>query len=211
MFTLDKYTFDITFRNGVEITMGGKENDPVLIQIFEYLGNESTPRIASSFNMISGEYQTYKRNWYGKYEVNISKWDNELGLVHLKKITYDERNQNVLFVLDPLDDMDFKVWSDVIDKLYKEREFIPTIKYKHESFDENLYYRIYRVGRHSKDQWGNQSGWPGFIWQTWRKFWTWDNPRDWSTLTPIEIINDIVGITENQPNGIRFVVDPYYL
>ena len=127
-----------------------------------------------------------------------------MGLVHLKKITYDERNQNVLFVLDPLDDMDFKVWSDVIDKLYKEREFIPTIKYKHESFDENLYYRIYRVGRHSSDE-------TNVVWQTWRRFWTWNNPRDWSILTPIEIINDIVGITENQSNGIRFVVDPYYL
>ena len=117
MFTLDKYTFDITFRNGVEITMGGKENEPVLIQIFEYCGKESNPRIAASFNMMSGEYQTYIRNWYGKYEVNISKWDNELGLVHLKKITYDERNQNVLFILDPLDDTDFEVWSGVIDKL----------------------------------------------------------------------------------------------
>lgn len=204
MFTLDKYTFDITFRNGVEITMGGKENDPVLIQIFEYCGKESTPRIVASYNLISGQTEIFPRNWYGKYEVNISKWDNELGLVHLKKITYDERNQNVLFVLDPLDDMDFKVWSDVIDKLYKEREFIPTIKYKHESFDENLYYRIYRVGRHSSDE-------TNVVWQTWRRFWTWNNPRDWSILTPIEIINDIVGITENQSNGIRFVVDPYYL
>ena len=63
MFTLDKYTFDITFRNGVEITMGGEENDPVLIQVFEYCGKESNPRIAASFNMMSGEYQTYIRNW----------------------------------------------------------------------------------------------------------------------------------------------------
>lgn len=204
MFTLDKYTFDITFRNGVEITMGGEENDPVLIQIFEYCGKESTPRIVASYNLMSGQTEIFPRNWYGKYEVNISKWDNELGLVHLKKITYDERNQNVLFILDPLDDTDFEVWSDVIDKLSKERGFIPTITYPHLNFDENLYYRIYRVGRPTPSE-------LNVVWQTWRRFWSWQAPRNWVELTPIEIINDIVGITENHTNSIRFVVDPYYL
>lgn len=211
MFTLDDFTFDINFRNGVEITMGGKENTPVMIQIFEYLKNESNPRILASFNLMSGQTQTFLKNWYSNYEINISKWDDEFGLIHLKKISYDERNQNILFVADPIDDEELLVWEGVINKLHIERGIIPTIILKNEDFIESDYYKIYKVGRNVKTSSGLQSGWPAFIWATWRNFWSWDNPRDWSNLTSKEIIEDIVGITENDVAFDGFVTKSYYL
>jgi hypothetical protein len=73
------------------------------------------------------------------------------------------------------------------------------------------FYKSYNIGRFGKQsgndyklgKWNDKKK-KGNIWfGNWRVFWSYRNPRDWDTLNSIEVIEDILGISESK--GI-----PYY-
>ena len=200
------YKFDINFLDGVYVNIQDSNDEVLYVQILEYFKNESAPRIFDSLNMMGGDTKHMYRPWYGNWEVNIHKWDDDEGIVKIHTERYNEFGKNVLFVLFAETDAEYNTWVSMIHRLGNARGFVPTILEGGSEYNSNNFYRIYEIGRFDQVTSGLQQGYPNNMWASWRYFWSWAQPRNWNLLSSEEIFNDIVGITESSPNFRGFIV-----
>ena len=127
-------------------------------------------------------------------------------MVHIESVSYNEVNKNILFRLDTIHSDEFSMWYDIIESEAVVRGFIPTIIHFNESFDTNLYYKIYNVGRFVQNGTSEEHGYPNNFWGLFRYFWSWNQPRDWRYLNSQQIVEDIIGITERDINFRGFIL-----
>lgn len=228
----------ITTKDGIEIEWtynprptvkvdGGNDDEVFLVQIFEYYKNNSVPFLLDSYLIENGGAFQYNVTYYGKFELRVIRFDEQLGHTEIFRDVYNDLGERVRFVIGTQslsEEIDF---YNVIDEYVRQSKCVPTIvstlenSTNFEVTDEVLsydidwdseYYKTYYVGRNQflgdnlyEHRWRNVS------YGNWRLFWSLNNPREYNNLTSKEIAEDILGITEKYNNHKGFVVTPSYL
>lgn len=206
MYTSVDYKFDVRFNSGIVINVNIPQNEVAYIKVSEYFKNKSTPIVIDSSNVVDGDEYTFYRNWYSRYQIDCYRFDNNLGIIHVKTIHYNELNKPILFRLETPLIEEFKFWSDIIQTESAVRGFIPTIVHFDEPYDYKMYYNVFNIGRFDQDGSLQEHGYPNNWWGSFRYFWSWNQPRDWKYLNSKEIVEDIIGIAERNPNFKGFIL-----
>lgn len=203
----------ISFNEGLRIRISG-DDQIYLVQVFEYMPGSELPNLIYGLNLLNNDESFEGRMWYGKYKVDISRWDEELGIILLHSHTYDDRGKDVFFRIDNSNLRATRSWVDEVKNYVQMTGCIPHIL---TSFNEELsietpkegveYYNSYNIGRYYQETNGDIPQAHGEIrYSLFRKYWSHHNPRNWEKLQHNQIARDILGLTEWE-DGILFTTD----
>jgi len=206
MYTSADYKFDVKFNSGITIDVNIPVAEVVYIKLSEYFKNESTPIVIDSSNAMDGDVYTFPRNWYSRYQIDFYRFDNDLGVVHIQTINYNEVDNPILFRLDTVHADEFGMWADIIEAESMVRGYIPTILHFNEKYDPKMYYNVFNIGRFEQNGTSREHGYPNNWWGCFRYFWSWTQPRDWKYLNSKQIVEDIIGITERDYDFRGFIL-----
>jgi hypothetical protein len=155
------------------------------------------------------------RNWfnvpiefYGEFEISISKYIPNYGIKKIYTHRYNDYGKFVRFNLqtDNLDEC--VLWVERVMEYKKIHGCKPLINTRFDEVNKKFsdyyninnidYYKTYNVGRFPKkstDFKTLDARQEGLIWYgNWKKFWSYQHPRCWKTLSSQEIIDDILGL-----------------
>ena len=228
----------ITTKDGIEIEWtynpcptvkvdGGNDGEVFLVQIFEYHKNNSVPFFLESYLIENGGDFQYNVTYYGKFELRVIRFDEQLGHSEIFRDVYNDLGEKVRFVIGTQSFAEELEFSYVIDEYVRHSKCIPTIVSTLESstkfevttevlsdeIDWNSeYYKTYYVGRNVFNGDNKyEHRWRNVSYGNWRLFWSLNNPREYHSLSSKEIAEDILGITEKYNNHKGFIVTPSYL
>ena len=228
--TFDNVNIEWTYdpRPLLKVT-GGNEGEVFLVQIFEYFKNNSYPYFLESHLVVDGGLFDYGVTWHGNFEFRVLRFDEQIGPVEIFRDRYNDFNKPVKFILNTTSKSEQELFLSAVNRYVSETKCIPTIetKLQNSTFPQNYqdleqelsknsfdstYYTTYWVGRNY--YFGDnyyEHRWRSISYGNWREFWSFNNPRDYSTLSSVEIAEDILGFTEKDNKHDCFVVTPSYL
>ena len=216
----------------VKIT-GPNDNEVFLLQVFEYHAGNTIPYLLESYLIANTEAFHYDVSYYGKFELRVLKFDEDLGPVEIFRDVYNDAGKRVKFILRTDLVEEERIFAEVVNDYIKQSgcigEIVSTLEHtirfpevhlsnghiveQYADVDYNgEYYKIFYIGRNEFN--GDnlyEHRWRNVSYGNWRLFWSFHNPRKYHNLESREIAEDILGFTENKPNGVKFTVTPSYL
>jgi hypothetical protein len=183
------------------------------VEMREYVDNDDKSLNVDSYKVSSSD--TLWRTWfnvpiefYGEFEISISKYVPNYGIKKIYTHRYNDYGKFVRFNLET-DDLDECIlWVERVMEYKKIHGCKPLINTRFDevnkkfpdyySIDDIDYYKTYNIGRFPKkstDFKTLDARQEGLIWYgNWKKFWSYQHPRCWKTLSSQEIIDDILGL-----------------
>jgi hypothetical protein len=183
------------------------------VEMREYVDNDD-----KSLSIDSYKLSPTKSGWrnhfdvpiefYGEFEISISKYVSNYGIKKIYTHRYNDYGKFVRFNLDTNDLDECILWVERVMEYKKIHGCKPLIITKFDevnkkfsdyySIDNIDYYKTYNIGRFPKkstDFKTVDARQEGVIWYgNWKKFWSYQHPRCWKTLSSQEIIDDILGL-----------------
>jgi hypothetical protein len=143
------------------------------------------------------------------FEFLVYKFNYDLGLQLVYQHRYDDRGKYIQFNLVTDDFEEALLWEQRVLRYVELHGCIPLIKsnfeeinHRHKSFflsHRPPTYRTYNIGRfpkRSRDFKTFDHRKKGLLWfGNWKTIWSYQHPRPWTSLTPQEIADDILGLT----------------
>lgn len=184
-----------------------------LVELREYKKNQETSMWIETFN-ISHEPDAFSKyfycgiEFYMDFEINVYKLLDDVGIVKIFTHRYNDNGKMIRFDLHTDSLNEAKIWNDKIFE-YKKIHGCKTqvlskfdqINRLHDFYYETtgLYpYKTYRLGRFPKvsnDFKSKDPRTPGYILMGyWKKFWSYQHPRNWNELNSEQIAEDILGL-----------------
>jgi hypothetical protein len=212
---INNVSISYSFDDGIDVTVQGPDNY-YYVEVREFLPNSTESCFLEGYH-ITKEFQPCYRNTKFRYAVNfhfdfellVFKTDPNYGLVNIFRHRFDVRDKLVLFNLYTEDYEEAKLWYDKCLLFTDIHGCKPVIRTNFEDLNhrnknyfltEGLeFYTTYNIGRFSKvsndfrsvgDKRVENITWFGL----WRKFWSYQHPREWKLLTSEEIVDDILGL-----------------
>ena len=213
----------------VKVT-GDNNNEVFLVQIFEYYKGNTIPYFLESYLLPNGTIFQYNVTYYGKFEIRVIRFSDEIGHYEIFRDVYDDRGKDVRFVLNTKSLAEEELMIGSVNQYIKENGCNPTIQTKiynspnfeetkqslEDSFDsmsfDSPYYKTFWVGRnfwYGDNHYEHRFGYISY--GNWRLFSSFHNPRDYYNLSAVEVAEDILGLTEKYNKHDGFVVTPSYL
>ena len=183
------------------------------VEMREYVDNDD-----KSFSIDSYKVSPTRAAWrnyfgvpiefYGEFEISISKYVPNYGIKKIYTHRYNDYGIFVRFNLET-DDLDECVlWVERVMEYKKIHGCKPLINTRFDEVNKKFsdyysinnidYYKTYNIGRFPKrstDFKTLDARQEGLIWYgNWKKFWSYQHPRCWKTLSSQEIIDDILGL-----------------
>jgi hypothetical protein len=146
--------------------------------------------------------------FYGEFEISISKYVPNYGIKKIYTHKYNDYGKFVRFNLET-DDLDECIlWVERVMEYKKIHGCKPLINTRFDEVNKKFsdyysinnidYYKTYNIGRFPKkstDFKTLDARQEGVIWYgNWKKFWSYQHPRCWKTLSSQEIVDDILGL-----------------
>ena len=183
------------------------------VEMREYVDNDDKSLSIDSYKVSSTD--TGWRTWfnvpiefYGEFEISISKYVPNYGIKKIYTHRYNDYGKFVRFNLET-DDLDECIlWVERVMEYKKIHGCKPLINTRFDEVNKKFsdyysindidYYKTYNIGRFPKkstDFKTLDARQEGLIWYgNWKKFWSYQHPRCWKTLSSQEIIDDILGL-----------------
>jgi len=183
------------------------------VEMREYVDNDDKSVNVDSYKVSSTD--TLWRTWfnvpiefYGEFEISISKYIPNYGIKKIYTHRYNDYGKFVRFNLET-DDLDECIlWVERVMEYKKIHGCKPLINTRFDEINKKFpdyysihdidYYKTYNIGRFPKkstDFKTLDARQEGLIWYgNWKKFWSYQHPRCWKTLSSQEIIDDILGL-----------------
>jgi hypothetical protein len=201
-----------SFEQGVNVRIEGP--DPLyLVELKEHLPGDDKPRQVEGYVITPTKFAyrnqfSYSQEFFGDFELFIYKINSNYGVTRIFSHRFDDRDKIVEFVLDTDAHQEAKLWAERV-KVYSDlhgcrpvlKSKFPDINKKFPEYfksDGLKRYKKYHIGRYPKnsnDFKTFQPQYEGLIWMgNWKLFWSYQHPRQWSTLTSQEIVDDILGL-----------------
>lgn len=216
MFTkIDDIIVKTNFNDGIEVSVTGPDLY-YYIEILEYEKGSNTLKYVEGHQIHSVPHDDapfFKKlkfcaSFYMDFEIRVYRTDNNEGLQLVHTHRYNDRGRYVMFDVINKDLEETKGWIERIDKYCEIRGCKPIIKtlfteinHKNKNFFITSgieYYKTYRIGRFPKSSYDFKSRDPtikGFLWfGNWKKFWSYEHPRNWINLNSQMIVDDILGL-----------------
>jgi hypothetical protein len=183
------------------------------VEMREYVDNDD-----KSFSVDSYKVSPTKSGWrnyfdvpiefYGEFEISISKYVPNYGIKKIYTHRYNDYGKFVRFNLDTNDLDECILWVERVMEYKKIHGCKPLINTRFDEVNKKFsdyysinnidYYKTYNIGRFPKkstDFKTLDARQEGVIWYgNWKKFWSYQHPRCWKTLSSQEIIDDILGL-----------------
>lgn len=204
------YSFD----DGVSVRVEGPDNY-YYVEIREFPPNSSESFFLEGYHLAKEPSPCYRETifkyrakFYFDFELLVYKVDVNHGFVKIFQHRYDDREQLVLFNIDTEDIKEATLWYDKC-TLYSDihgcksviRTKFDELNHRNKNYfllDGYEFYKIYNIGRYPKtsqdfrsigDKRVENTTWFGL----WRKYWSYEHPREWKLLSSEEIVDDILG------------------
>ena len=183
------------------------------VEMREYVDNDDKSLSIDSYK-VSPTNKGW-RNWfdtpiefYGEFEISISKYVPDYGIKKIYTHRYNDYGKFVRFNLET-DDLDECIlWVERVMEYKRIHGCRPLINTKFDEVNKKFsdyysikdidYYKTYNIGRFPKKSTDFKTVDPrqeGIIWYgNWKKFWSYQHPRCWKTLSSQEIVDDILGL-----------------
>jgi len=203
------------FNDGVHVKVQGPDNY-YYVEIREFLPNQSESYFLEGYHVVKEgqpcyflEDFIYSANFYFDFEILVFKLDVEYGLVKVFHHRFDDRDKLVLFNVDTDDFEEATLWYNKCLEYTKIHGCNPLIRTKfdelnhqHKNYfmtDAFEFYKTYNIGRYPKTSNDFRSVGDKRVENTtwfylWRKYWSYQHPREWKLLTSEEIVDDILGL-----------------
>lgn len=203
----------LDFNSGIKVFVDGPEKY-YLVEVNEFKKNSDFPVLVESYHITNNPSLGKSTHFflpiefYFDFEVNIYRFNDEIGLQKIYSHRFNDNGKLVKFVLDTNNISEAKIWIEKIKKYQSSHNCRVVLESKFSQFDNLFetkyltkdidYYKIYRIGRYPK----SSNDWrtidprkEGIIWfGYWKCFWSYQHPRCWTSLSSEEIINDILCI-----------------
>ena len=184
------------------------------VELREYKKNEDQSLYVEGYKISSGFVPRWRVDFtcpiefYGDFEIQISKYISGYGLSKIFVHRFNDYGKSVLFNLITKDIEEARIWVDRI-KLYQKihgcrisiNSDFEEINKSFESYYHTNgidFYKTYNIGRFPKtssDFRTMDHRKEGLIWYgNWKTFWSYQHPRKWTDLTSQEIVDDILGL-----------------
>jgi hypothetical protein len=200
--------------NGVRVRVEGPDNY-YYVEIREYPKNSTESYYLEGYHLIKEpsscygvQVFQYDVKFYYDFELLVYKLDVNHGLVQIFHHRFDDREKLVLFNIDSHDLKEATLWYEKC-LLYTDlhgckpviRTHFDELNHRNKNYfstDVFEFYKVYSIGRYPKisqdfrsigDQRVENTTWFGL----WKKFWSYEHPREWKLLTSEEIVDDILG------------------
>ena len=202
----------LDFNSGINCHVEGPDKY-YYIQVDEFIEGNDNPRYVEGYTLnrewVNRKHYSLPIEFYIDFQVHVSKFVPKIGLVRIFTHRFCDYGQYVKFIIDSDDLKESKLW---LKKIYQYQEakgckiLLETPFDELNKYSENYYnaksitpYRTYRLGRYPKtsnDFRTNDERCEGLIWfGYWKKFWSYQHPRNWNILDSEEIANDILGLS----------------
>jgi hypothetical protein len=183
------------------------------VEMREYVDNDD-----KSFNIDSYKVSSTNIGWrtwfsvpiefYGEFEISISKYVPNYGIKKIYTHRYNDYGKFVRFNLETDDLEECILWIERVMEYKKIHGCKPLINTRFDEINKKFsdyysinnidYYKTYNIGRFPKkstDFKTLDARKEGMIWYgNWKTFWSYQHPRCWKTLSSQEIIDDILGL-----------------
>jgi hypothetical protein len=211
-FSLNEERFILHFNPSPYVRVSGPD-DYYYVEMREYLDNDEQSLTIEGYK-ISSLDNPWRNNYnvpiefYGDFEISISKYVPSYGLKKIYTHRYNDYGKFVSFNLDTKNYEECLIWIDRIMEYKRIHGCKPIIHTKFDDINKKYseyyilgiidYYKIYNIGRFPKQSTDFRTidyRQEGLIWYgNWKKFWSYQHPRCWSQLSSQEIVDDILGL-----------------
>lgn len=184
------------------------------VELREYPNGEDQSRVIDAFRITAGKNKFWREEFmvpiefYMDFEISVSKFHHTYGMKKIFTHRFNDYSKLVRFNLKSESREEVEVWLDRI-KLYQEVHgceiFVESkfddVNKKFSSYYRTYeidFYKTYNIGRFPKssnDFRTMDMRMEGLIWfGNFKKFWSYQHPRNWNGLSSQEIIDDILGL-----------------
>lgn len=215
MFTkINDVNIRFDFNDGVTVRIQGPDNY-YYAEVREFLPNHSESYFLEGYHICKEPLPCYDlqefrymANFHYDFELLIYKADANYGLVRIFQHRFDVRDKLVLFNLETDDFHEAALWYDRCLDFTEKHGCNPVIRTKfdvlnhqHKNyFSPELFefYTTYNIGRYPKTSTdfrsiGDKRVENLTMFNLWRKYWSYQHPREWKLLSSEEIVDDILG------------------
>lgn len=201
----------LDFNSGIECTIDGPDSY-YYVQVSEFVQGNDTPIYVEGYNLpdINFKKNTFLLpiKFFIDFEISIFKFVDKVGLVNIFNHRFNDYGQYVKFVIDTKNFDEAKIWFQKVIEYQKRRGckilFESPFQELNKNFETHFNvknidpYKTYKIGRYPKssnDFRTLDERCEGLIWfGCWKKFWSYEHPRNWSQINSTEIANDILGL-----------------
>lgn len=203
------------FNDGITVKIKGPDNY-YYAEVREFLPNQSDSYFLEGYHIVSEDQPCYDINtfryaakFYYDFELIVYKVDPEIGLVKVFQHRFDDRDKLVLFNIETDDFEEATLWYNKCLDYTELHGCKPVIKTKFEELNHQNknffltdiyeFYTTYTLGRFPKTSTdyrsiGDKRVENTTMYNLWKKYWSYEHPREWKTLTSEEIADDILGL-----------------
>lgn len=208
-FSLNQEKIIFHQNNGITVRVNGPE-ELYYVEVREFLSGknqsfylEGYPVCLSGKEGVKTEFNLPIR-FYGDLETTIYKFRDGKKTTRIFTHRYNDYGKLVRFKFDTESIEDSDVWFNLVMDYRKLHGCKVMIDSPYSHYNEKIngnfdpididYYKTYHIGRYPKshEEWNPII--PSNEGVNWKKFWSFDHPRDWSGLTAEEIGKDILGL-----------------
>jgi len=184
------------------------------VELREYPNGEDQSRVVDAFRIAAGRNKVWRDEFhvpiefYMDFEISISKFHSIYGMKKIFTHRFNDYSKLVRFNLESENRDEIELWINRI-KLYQEvhgceifvQSKFDDVNKKFSSYYRTYeidFYKTYNIGRFPKSSTDFRTmdmRMEGLIWfGNFKKFWSYQHPRNWNGLTSQEIIDDILGL-----------------
>lgn len=209
---LNSEKIKLDFNEGIRCSIDGPDTF-YYVQVDEFVNGDDIPTYVEGYYLTKTDPArlsfTLPIEYFMDFQISISKFVDGIGLVNIFTHRFNDYGQYVRFILHSEDSDECNIWVNKI-KEYQHKRGCKIILESpldnlNKSFDSYYMaksitpYKTYRIGRLPKvsnDFRTTDERCEGLIWfGYWKKFWSYQHPRNWNILNSEEIVNDILGLS----------------
>ena len=181
-----------------------------LVEVKEYKPNHHSPLLIQSYPIgrsLNTKEFTCDIQFYFDFEISVYKFLDDYGIKKIFTHRFDDTAKLVNFNLETQNEKEAIIWYQQIleyqkkhqCQIFVQSEFKNITDKNNSLFNKDLnFYKTYNIGRFPKSSKDFKTldprteGYIQFGW--WKKFWSYQNPRNWNELSTEQIAKDILNL-----------------
>lgn len=211
-FSLNEERIVLNFNPSPYVKIAGPDKF-YYVEMREYVDNDDESLNVDGYKVSSTDvgWRTWFNTpieFFGEFEISISKYVPNYGIKKIYTHRYNDYGKFVRFNLETDNIDECALWVERVLEYKKIHGCKPLINTRFDEVNKKFsdyysinnidYYKTYNIGRFPKtstDFKTLDARQEGVIWYgNWKKFWSYQHPRCWKTLSSQEIIDDILGL-----------------
>ena len=186
----------LNFHSGIKVYVDGPDTY-YLVEVNEFKKNSDSPVFVESYHTTTkhgignNAYFYLPIEFYFDFEINVYRFNDEIGLQKIFSHRYNDHGKLLKFVLDTTTLEEAQIWIEQIKKYQLSHGCRVVVESKFSEMNDQFntkfltkdidFYKIYKIGRYPKSSYDWRTVDPrkeGLLWfGYWKTFWSYQHPR----------------------------------